>query len=351
LARMNSSSQKSTQVFPCDQCLQRKIRCDKTLPRCNRCVDSSLHCTREVVRRRPGRKKGSGTVISKLRIDPEGVLSNLSESQEVQDRRLDFSAPQSPAIGMSDQSTVRTLNNDGYFTVPPRVPRRVSTPYGSPANSVALSERPAALISILPNLAQDIEQFFRDLYPIWPIIDQASFWEWLEHPDQIDYSQACLILSICALSALHIPESVPPPEEPRKRRAERFIRQCLQLRSNIEYIENATILTVQTSFFLSVAEVELQRVRSSWFLLREAIMLAQDLGYYETATLPNLSLSAKLSIQRTLFSLSLTERGLTLLRNRPFAIVMFESPPDERFENEDQRILGSCSRTSFLFLS
>ena len=61
---------------PCDQCLQRKVRCDKTLPRCYRCSDSSLPCTRKVVRRRPGRKKGSGVVISKLR------TPSMSERQQ-----------------------------------------------------------------------------------------------------------------------------------------------------------------------------------------------------------------------------------------------------------------------------
>jgi hypothetical protein len=156
-------------------------------------------------------------------------------------------------------------------------------------------------------------------------------------------------LSICALSALHIPESSSPPQEPRKKRAQRFIRQCKQLRSNFDYIENATILTVQTSLFLSVAEVELQWVRSSWFLLREAIMLAQDLGYYERTLPPELSHSERLSIYRTLYSLSLTERGLTLLRNKPFAIVMLDSPPDERFAGEDPRILVGLQSLSQLF--
>jgi hypothetical protein len=211
------------------------------------------------------------------------------------------------------------------------------------------TERPAAIISNLPHLSQDIDQFFSNLYPIWPIIEEASFREWLEHPDQIDHSQACLILSICALSALHIPESSAPPEEPRKRRAQRFIRQCLQLRSNFDYIESATILTVQTSFFLSVAEVELQKVRASWFLLREAIMLAQDLRYYDNSLPQDLNQAERLSIRRTLYVLSLTERGLTLLRNKPFAIVMFDSPPEERFADEDPRILVGLQSLSKLF--
>jgi hypothetical protein len=122
-------------VYPCDQCLHRKIRCDKTLPRCNRCSDSNLTCTREVIRRRPGRKKGSGTVISRLKTDLRGVLS---ESHEIIHGRLEDFTPESgtPGQGSSnlERPSIQRLNNDQYFTVP-RVPRRISTPYGSPASS------------------------------------------------------------------------------------------------------------------------------------------------------------------------------------------------------------------------
>src|SRR5690348_13993819 len=65
---------------PCDQCLHRKVRCDKTLPRCNRCIDTKLNCTRDVVRRKPGRKKGSGLVIQRLRLpskaDPDTTTTS-----------------------------------------------------------------------------------------------------------------------------------------------------------------------------------------------------------------------------------------------------------------------------------
>lgn len=128
------SGHSQSKVFPCDQCLHRKIRCDKTLPLCNRCSDSNLRCTREVVRRRPGRKKGSGTVISRLKTDPEGVLN---ETREIPEGRLEAFTSENATPGPfnAERHSLRVLNNDEYFTVPPRVPRRVSTPYGSPASS------------------------------------------------------------------------------------------------------------------------------------------------------------------------------------------------------------------------
>lgn len=336
-ARMSSCLEKSDPplVFPCDQCLHRKVRCDKTLPRCSRCSDASLSCTRQVVRRRPGRRKGLGLVISRLRKDP--VQAN--KNQEIHKTSQDISTPEPPTAG--SQSAQGEFNLDElYFTVPRRVNQPIPTPYSSPTNSLTGSEGPAAVISNLPYLSEDIDQFFSNLYPIWPIIDESSFRKSLEHPEQLDYDQACLILSICALSTVHIPlpESESLAKEPRKSTAQRFIKQCMQLRSSFAYIETASILTIQTSLFLSVAEVELQRTRSSWILLNEAIMLAQEL--YEGGELPpGLSQAETLSIQRTLYLLSLTERGLIVLRNKRFGVILFDSSPEERFDHEDPRIL------------
>jgi hypothetical protein len=80
-------------------------------------------------------------------------------------------------------------------------------------------------------------------------------------------------------------------------------------------------------------------------------MLAQDLGYYdyEGVTSAKLGLSEYLGIHRTLYILSLTERGLTLLRQKPFAIVMFPAPPNARFDKEDPRILVGLQSLSQLF--
>ena len=59
---------------PCDQCRRRKVRCNAEAP-CDRCIQSGLRCTRDIVRKRRGPKKGSGSVIAKLRdeVDPSGL--------------------------------------------------------------------------------------------------------------------------------------------------------------------------------------------------------------------------------------------------------------------------------------
>ncbi|EXJ64689.1 hypothetical protein A1O7_01027 [Cladophialophora yegresii CBS 114405] len=53
-------------LLPCDACRKRKVRCSKEEP-CDRCVAAGLWCTRDIVRKKRGPKKGSGSVIAKLR--------------------------------------------------------------------------------------------------------------------------------------------------------------------------------------------------------------------------------------------------------------------------------------------
>src|SRR5437016_1798821 len=52
--------------LPCDQCHRRKVRCSGGTP-CTPCTDVELQCTREIVRKKRGPKKGSGSTIAKLR--------------------------------------------------------------------------------------------------------------------------------------------------------------------------------------------------------------------------------------------------------------------------------------------
>ena len=363
---MSTAATKASPIFPpCDQCLHRKVRCDKTLPRCYRCSDASLPCTREVVRRRPGRKKGSGAVISRLRVpaaveqrqwhgSPTGSEQSLNGTRKLEESgKLELGTQNGVDIFGVDQASPNSVGSEGYFNIPARDTRSILppiTPYGiQRARSRSFDGQ--AVLSTLPNLSRHIDLFFTKLYPIWPIVPETQFRASLSNPTNLDATQTCLTLSICALTALHIPGSTAPAPEPRKVVAQGFINQCRQLRSTFDYIESASITTIQTSLFLSCAEVEFQRARSSWFLLREAIMLVQELDLYGLIThpVPKLSPNEILSVQRTLYLLSLVERGLTVLRSKPFAIVMFDSPPPHRFEDEDPRILNGLQSLSRLF--
>ena len=56
--------------------VRRKVKCDTGAP-CDRCVQSGLRCTRDIIRKRRGPKKGSGSVIAKLKNENEHGRSGL----------------------------------------------------------------------------------------------------------------------------------------------------------------------------------------------------------------------------------------------------------------------------------
>lgn len=75
----NESS--AVKSHPCDQCRRRKVRCDSGGP-CDRCIQSGLRCTRDIARKRRGPKKGSGSVIAKLRDETDhSLLQNAALPQ------------------------------------------------------------------------------------------------------------------------------------------------------------------------------------------------------------------------------------------------------------------------------
>ena len=147
--------------YPCDQCRRRKVRCNYLSP-CDRCQSYGLACTSRAIRKKPGRKPGSGAVpehsqkeMSLNNEHPEiampapstahkDLLSMSEDAPEAQDRLpatlrpdvvlaagsqfADSHQPRSthlrsvgessaPALWTSDlASTGYILPNDGFYT-------------------------------------------------------------------------------------------------------------------------------------------------------------------------------------------------------------------------------------------
>jgi hypothetical protein len=256
---MSRRRQKASSYFPpCDQCLCRKVRCDKSLPSCQRCFGANLTCTRDIVRRRPGRKKGSGLVIARLRTNTASEDQPWTSSVRTREQPQ-TSETEVPAVDQIDRQprhsseaqsrsgsavlngfALQPSNGGEYFMIepgPPRIalPQRIH--HDSPTNRPTTStERTMAIIANIPNMIQYVNWFFAELYPIWPIMPESSFRESLNHLEDLDLHQTCLLLSICALTALHIPGPTSTASEPRRLIAQRLIEQCLQIRTTFDYI-------------------------------------------------------------------------------------------------------------------
>ncbi|KIY01547.1 uncharacterized protein Z520_03099 [Fonsecaea multimorphosa CBS 102226] len=67
-----TTSESHQTLLPCDACRRRKVKCSKE-EICERCISAGLRCTREIARKKRGPKKGSGSVLARLRDESQAT--------------------------------------------------------------------------------------------------------------------------------------------------------------------------------------------------------------------------------------------------------------------------------------
>ena len=130
---------------PCDQCRRRKVKCDGRKIPCERCTQSRLTCTRDIARKKRGPKKGSGSVIAKLRDEHDLVVP-----QENGLPPFDLSS-----IGMQIPSLNRGFSNETPFASPTVSPlaAQFSDIYPAPSESLGVPRSVPDMQSGLPDFA------------------------------------------------------------------------------------------------------------------------------------------------------------------------------------------------------
>ena len=158
---------------PCDACRRRKVKCDSGAP-CERCVQSGLKCTRDIIRKRRGPKKGSGSIIAKLRQEDEQGLSHAAETQDLSDLDLQFPSLQH-SLGLppispiaedfaSDPSSLASspaVGYTGFYGGPTSAP--VSSPQSLPFRHAVYNPSPSS-----SNEYVTINDFANQLFPNSP---------------------------------------------------------------------------------------------------------------------------------------------------------------------------------------
>lgn len=461
---------------PCDQCRRRKVKCQQTNDgSCDRCLQSSLTCTREIQRKKRGPKKGSGSVIAKLRnegefmrhqeldlppfdltgldvqlsaglgqralsnesadtspllspidsqygeygpiIDPltvpRSVPSGLEEEMmpltngtfthgamqfpsawQISDDQslLQYPSPASATgyVSVNDlaqqifQEPGQLTDAQLYSTPPTGTPLSrpalidallsapVTSTAGSPAGTGPNSPHPAygplflsrsnsgpstpeprlqALASEVGNsaslMSQCVKQYFKHLYPIMPILHQPSFMQMINQPHDLSTQEKILVLSLCAVTMTH---ACPPSGlslQNKQDLGRDLLRQCLYLRHSFEWIEQASLLTIISSFFICVTYMELKQIRSHHFFLREAIGLAREMnGDVERTPGDQIELICR---RRMLALLFITERGCAILRNKPISMIRLPSVPSDCFDEADKQVVAGFTALCRLF--
>jgi hypothetical protein len=185
--------------------------------------------------------------------------------------------------------------------------------------------KPSPLISS-DIIRRCVDGFFAHKYPIMPILDREQIYASLdnlhEHAEQYG-----LITALCAMIILQ-PEILGPPgpsetsvEVGQLPSSELFITETHQSRRFCNHIENPTLATVQTSFFLFAALFSIGRDNSAWFYIREAMTMLQLQRFHEEDTYSSMADPQYATYcRRTFWLLFITERAYALQRHRPLTL-------------------------------
>jgi len=188
-------------------------------------------------------------------------------------------------------------------------------------------------------MSQCVKQYFRHLYPIMPVIHEATFRRKLNSSEHLPQEDKCLLLSMCAVTILH---ASPPSDlslDAKKDIGRQFLSHFLDLRQNSDWIERSSLTTIIASYFASVSYFELKQPRSSHFYVREATGMALEQGLHLDSFYIGMNRVAEICHRRTFALLFVTERGASILRNKPISIPKLPVLPTEYFDDEDPGIL------------
>ncbi|KAH6675947.1 RING-3 [Halenospora varia] len=260
----------------CDYCRARKIRCDSNNP-CSNC-QSTQPCIYSLPKKKgPKRREASQAAFQTVK--------------EYRDPRVNI--PQSPKTGISVDSAFQT----------------------------------SSLLS-LETMQSCLDAFFEQKYPIIPIIDRDQMSASLLHL-QDSPSQYSLVTAICALMTLQSETSPPSRHGPSldsphidsKPSVNFLINETCRARNFCNYIDEPSLATVQSSFFLFAVFFCLERDNTAWFYMREAITMLQLLRLHEEASYTTMNdIQYSTYCRRTFWLLFVTERAYALQRHHPLTL-------------------------------
>ncbi|KAF3765723.1 hypothetical protein M406DRAFT_255756, partial [Cryphonectria parasitica EP155] len=149
-----------------------------------------------------------------------------------------------------------------------------------------------------------------------------------------------LIYALCGLTCMHMSGKSLHVDGPAswEDAGRFFLDECVSNRQSYDFMEDASISAVISSFWLSTSFFEINQNRKSWLYLREALTLAQDMGLHDDSTYTNLSPEEALCRQRVFWILFVTERSFAILRNKPITFKKTPSLPTTRHAYESPDI-------------
>ncbi|KAK1020739.1 hypothetical protein LTR33_018764, partial [Friedmanniomyces endolithicus] len=145
---------------------------------------------------------------------------------------------------------------------------------------------------------------------------------------ETDVEAYCLVMSLCAYMMIQPNLALPASAfdglevapQSSFQLGQLLLQETVRVRKCYDYVENPTIWTVITSFFIFGSNFCLDRHNTAWFHLREATTLVQVLGMHEESAYHMADLIESSRRRRLYWLLFVTERAYALQKRRPLTL-------------------------------
>ncbi|UNI17900.1 hypothetical protein JDV02_004208 [Purpureocillium takamizusanense] len=353
----------------CDQCRQKKSRCDRHRPVCGNCVKTGSGCTWIAIPKRRGPRPRKRRAMPL----PLPLLGDNSASETTPERTGEAASSAAPINTSGTDAMDQFLEScDGQL--PLMIP--ATSPDWQRCSSPSKLHREMPCTTTLPdytacsgplledhdipnilNISQPcwscvddtlqlpcsffepyVRLFIDRLYPIFPVMDCHYLLRLVYADDTLGrpltMAEYALLTSLSAAVVMQLnieglpgptfdagvegkgTQAASPPFPQSLSCAQVFTTQCLEARQGYPFIEEADELTVMTSFFLFAYYGNLDQSQSAWYYLREAIGFAQSLGVDDADLYAGWEPSAQQRRRRLFWLLFITERAYAIQHRR-----------------------------------
>ncbi|EPS29018.1 hypothetical protein PDE_03964 [Penicillium oxalicum 114-2] len=319
----------------CDNCRRRKIKCSRELP-CDKCQRLLLSCSYSDVLRRKGPK--FRTLYPLAPIHPLSARNDTSQEQLYTDQdsypegSYGLSSPASPAFVIPDAAQyVPPDLSDTLSQLPP--PELVSSPDSTDSMNESIRgpsgqmlPRPRRLSPQI--LLAHVNVYLKYLFPIMPVVRGDQLRRDSQQPELLSPSRYAFLASLCAAThiQLKLDGDTPVPEPARLQSlddgqslfsGEKLLSEALRARRDCDIVEEVSVESLLTSFFLFASYGNLDKQSHAWYYLCEAISMTFSLGLHRESTYAELSVEDAEERRRVFWLLFITERGYALQQAKP----------------------------------
>lgn len=250
-------------------CHRRKVKCiGEGLKPCKNCVSAGLTCTYNAIPQKKGPKGSRAKVLSELR-------ENQRQSQ--------------------------------------LAPSSFDRSFGARSLSPAKAKTPGLLTIGL--IEACVDYYFQNIYQTQPILHRQKVQQAIITMDHC-VEAYCKLSALCAFVLIQ-PHLVLPPNVVVRTESGApsnfqlscmLLEEAIRVRRNYDFIENPTLLTIYTSFFIFECYFCMDKQNAAWVYLRQAMTLAHILGMHEEDTYKSGDAIENSRKRRLFWVLFITER-------------------------------------------